>query len=136
LRFFHEIDEGLWFYLRAPRLTPVPGSQPQYSDSYDKLAPLLSYELSSGQAPDPSIALQNREKHLLLEWLRRRGRDEPYLLVRDRLYERLAPDLFGLAAPLYREEGLRRTHLVLLCTPEEGERTASSRRETIDRTSR
>jgi 4-amino-4-deoxy-L-arabinose transferase-like glycosyltransferase len=136
LRFFHEIDEGLWFYLRAPRLAPVPGSQPVYSDSFDKLAPLLSYELSSGQVPDPSIAIRNREKQLLLDWLRRRGRDEPYLLVRDRLYDRLAPDLSGLALPVYREEGLKRTHLVLLRSLMEGQRIGSSRAQIIDRTIR
>jgi 4-amino-4-deoxy-L-arabinose transferase-like glycosyltransferase len=133
LRFLHEIDEGLWFYLRAPRLAPVPGSQPVYSDSFDKLPTLLSYELSSGQAPDPSIALLNREKQLLLDWLLRRGRDEPYLLVRERLYDRLAPDVSGLAVPVYREEGLRRTHLVLLRKLHEWEHIGSSRPQNIDR---
>jgi hypothetical protein len=136
LRFFHEIDEGLWFYLRAPRLAPVPGSQPHYSDSFDKLAPLLSYERSAGQAPDPSIALRYRGKHLLLDWLRRPDPDQPYLLIRDRLYERLAPDLSGLALPVYREGGLRRTHLVLLRATEGAERTVLSGPENLDRTLR
>jgi 4-amino-4-deoxy-L-arabinose transferase-like glycosyltransferase len=133
LRFFHEIDEGLWFYLRAPSLAPVPGSQPQYSDSFDKLVPLLS----SGPAQDPFIAPRNREKHLLVDWLRRRGRDEPYLLVRDRLYDLLARELSGRAVPVYREQGLRRTQLVLLrrVEEEEVERTVSSPGEKLDRTS-
>ena len=38
-----------------PRLAPVPGSQPQYSDSFDKLVPLLSYERSSAQALIPPV---------------------------------------------------------------------------------
>ena len=114
----------------------MPGSQPQYSDSFDKLAPLLSYERSSAQAPDPSSVLRNRDKHLLLDWLRRQGRDESYLLIRDRLYERLAPDLSGLAVPVYREGGLRRTQLVLLRTMEQAERTVSSRAQNLGRTSR
>ena len=114
----------------------MPGSQPQYSDSFDKLAPLLSYERSAGQAPDPAIALRDREKHLLLDWLRRQGPDQPYLLIRDRLYERLRPDLCGLALPVYREGGLRRTHLVLLRATEEAERTVSSGPEHLDRTLR
>jgi hypothetical protein len=37
---------------------------------------------------------------------------------------------------LYREEGLERTHLVLLRTLEGDERTVSSRPEKLDRTSR
>jgi hypothetical protein len=136
LHFYHEIDEGLWFYLRATRLAPVPGSQPQYSDSFDTLAPLLSFERSPGQAPDPSSALRNRDKHLLLDWLRRQGRDGTYLLIRDRLYERLALDLSGLAVPVYREGGLRRTQLVLLRTMEQAEHTVSSRPENLGRMSR
>jgi 4-amino-4-deoxy-L-arabinose transferase-like glycosyltransferase len=135
LRFYHEIDEGLWFYLRATRLAPVPGSQPQYSDSFDTLAPLLAFERSSGQAPDPSTAIRNRDKQLLLDWLRRPGWDGSYLLIRDRLYERLAPDLSGLAVPVYREGGLRRTQLVLLRTTEQAECTLSSRAANLGRTS-
>ena len=136
VRFYHEIDEGLWFYLRAPRLAPVPGSQPQYSDSFDKLVPLLSSERSSAQALDHSSVSRNRDKHLLLDWLRCQGRDGSYLLIRDRLYERLAPDLCGLAVPVYREGGLRRTQLVLLRTTEQAERTVSSRGENLGRTPR
>lgn len=35
LRFFHEIDEGLWFYLRGRELAPIPGTNPNYNDAYD-----------------------------------------------------------------------------------------------------
>ena len=123
--FYHEIDEGLWFYLRAPRLAPVPGSQPQYSDSFDKLAPLLSYERSPAQPPDSSSARRNRDKHLLLDWLRRQGRDESYLLIRDRLYERLARAFWARRARVSRRrpethatgsasyDGASRTHRVV-----------------------
>ena len=136
LRFFHEIDEGLWFHLRAPHLAPVPGSQPRYSDSFDKLAPLLSHDRSSEQMPDPFVALRNREKLLLLDWLRCESPHEPYLLMRERLYDLLAPDLVGLAVPVFREDGLRRTHLVLLRTLAAGQRTVASRRAVRDRASR
>jgi hypothetical protein len=114
LHFFHEIDEGLWFYLRRLLLAPVPGSQPRYSDSFDRLGQLIRNDLASGQFADPSIALRNREKQLLLQWLERHGRAEPYILVRETLYERLASDLAGLVTPVYCEEGLKRTNLILL----------------------
>jgi hypothetical protein len=36
------------------------------------------------------------------------------VLIRNKLYDLFAPDLAGLAAPVYRERGLKRNELVLL----------------------
>ena len=75
LRFFHEIDEGLWFYLRGPRLTPVPGSQPRYSESYAKIEQLLAGERSGGELAELSAGLLDRERRRLVDWLDHRGHD-------------------------------------------------------------
>ena len=69
LYFFHEIDEGLWFYLSHHRLLPVPGSQPRYSDSFDKIAGLLPSCLPLGVDTDPSFRLLEPQKAGLLAWL-------------------------------------------------------------------
>ena len=64
-------------------------------------------------APAPSIRPQEQAQ-ALLDWVRGSGRDEPYLLIRSTVYERLVPPLDGLVTPLYRETGLVRNGLILL----------------------
>ncbi|MGZ3389255.1 MAG: ArnT family glycosyltransferase [Isosphaeraceae bacterium] len=114
LHFFHEIDEGLWFYLGDRRLVPVPGSQPRYSDSFDKVGNFINTRLPFGAASDPTFSLLDRQKLGLIDWLRIHGPEEPFLLIRTALYDRIAPDLAGLATPLYQEDGLKRNTLTLL----------------------
>jgi hypothetical protein len=127
LHFFHEIDEGLWFYLSNRRLVPVLGSQPRYSDSFDKIGSILTMRLPFGADSDPTFRLLDRQKLGLMEWLRTQGPDEPYLLIRTALYDRLAPDLAGLATPLYREDGLKRNSLTLLQARDEHRLTSAPR---------
>jgi len=127
LHFFHEIDEGLWFYLRDRRLAPVPGSQPRYSDSFDKVGCFISSRLAVGTTSDSSFGLLDRQKHGLIDWLRDKGREEPYLLIRTALYDRLAPDLAGLVTPLYQEDGLKRNTLILLQVRDDHRLTAAPR---------
>ncbi len=117
IRFFHEIDEGLWFYLRDHHLAPVPGSQPRYSDSYDKVGHLLGISLPVRASTNPPVGLIDHQRQVLKDWLRRQGGDEPYLLIRGPLYDHLAPDLDGLATPLHRETAMKRNGLVLLHVP-------------------
>ena len=124
LRFFHEIDEGLWFYLRGPRLAPVPGSQPRYSESYAKIEQLLAGERSGGELAELSAGLLDRERRRLVDWLDHRGHDEPFLLIRDALYKRMAPALVGRAAPVRLEGSPDGTGLILLRACGEGERIA------------
>ena len=114
VRFFHEIDEGLWFYLRGHRLAPVPGSQPRYSNSYDKRDSLMSDGPLQADPADPSVRPMEQQAQVLLDWLRGKGRDEPYLLIRSAVYESMAPRLAGLVTPLYQETGLTRNCLILL----------------------
>jgi 4-amino-4-deoxy-L-arabinose transferase-like glycosyltransferase len=109
IMFFHELDEGLWFYLRDRALEPVPGSQPKYNETVD----MMDEFRQNGSFWDPNERL-NTEKAILLEWLRKPDRQVPYLLIRARVYDRYAPDLAGLVTPLYREHGLKRNELVLL----------------------
>jgi hypothetical protein len=114
VHFFHEIDEGLWFYLHEHHLAPVPGSQPRYSDSYDRLGRVLGNALSLGQCPGSPIRLFDGQRQLLKDWLRREEVDDTFLLIRSPLFDRLASDLNGLATPIYRERDMKRTGLVLL----------------------
>jgi hypothetical protein len=113
VRFFHEIDEGLWFYVRAHRLAPVPGSQPRYSDSYDKLDSLRTDGVVASLSADSTVLPQTPEK-ILLDWVLGKGREEPFLLIRATVFERVAPRLADLVTPLYRETDLVRNGLVLL----------------------
>lgn len=127
LHFFHEIDEGLWFYLGNRRLVPVPGSQPRYSDSFDKVGNFINTRLPFGAASDPTFRLLDRQKLGLIDWLRIHGPEEPFLLIRTALYDRMAPDLAGLATPLYQEDGLKRNTLTLLQVHDDHRLTAAPR---------
>jgi 4-amino-4-deoxy-L-arabinose transferase-like glycosyltransferase len=125
LHFFHEIDEGLWFYLGNRRLVPVPGSQPRYSDSFDKVGNFIATRFPFGAASDPSMSLLDRQKLGLIDWLRNHGSEKPFLLIRTALYDRMAADLVGLVTPLYQEEGLKRNTLTLLQVNDEHRLTAA-----------
>ena len=107
--FFHELDEGLWFYLRNRSLAPVPGSQPRYNDVFD----LVDDQRANRLVTDPDKRLEI-EKQILLDWLARPDRGSQYVLIRNRVYDLFAADLVGLATPVFREQGLKRNELVLL----------------------
>ncbi|RUL81587.1 ArnT family glycosyltransferase [Tautonia sociabilis] len=107
--FFHELDEGLWFYLRDRVLEPVPGSQPQTNDAHDMVQEARQGTL----VMDRQQRLRN-ELAVLLDWIADPSRTSQYLLIRDRVYDRFAPALDGLATEVYREADLGRNELVLL----------------------
>ena len=109
IMFFHELDEGLWFYLHNHSLAPVPGSQPRYNDMFDLDDDLRANRLVLDR--DKRLAI---EKKILLDWLVRPDRGSQYVLIRNRVYDLFAADLVGLATPVFREEGLKRNELVLL----------------------
>ena len=127
LHFFHEIDEGLWFYLGKRRLVPVPGSQPRYSDSFDKASHFVTTRLHFAAVSDPEFRLLDRQKLGLIDWLRNRGSERPFLLIRTELFDRLAMDLAGLVTPRYQEIGLKRHGLTLLQVQDQ-DRLARARR--------
>ena len=114
LRFFNEIDEGLWFYLGGTDLVPVPGTQPRYSTTYDLVDAYHTRSLPSESLDDLDIRRQAHDRHALFEWLDHGDPSTPYLLIRSNLYDRLAPELSGRVTPLFREAGLNRNELVLL----------------------
>jgi hypothetical protein len=111
IMFYHELDEGLWFYLRGRTLEPVPGSQPDFNDLFDFLEEAKT---------DPQIYRRRermkRQLQVLLDWIRSPDRTTPYVLIRNKVYDQFAPALAGLVTPLYDESrrGLKRNELVLL----------------------
>jgi 4-amino-4-deoxy-L-arabinose transferase-like glycosyltransferase len=107
--FFHEIDEGLWFYLRDRSLQPVPDSQPKYNDAYG----LVESTNNNPDNWDPEKRADDQQK-LLIRWLSQAERASSYVLIRDLKYDRFAPALKGLVTEIHREHGLKRNELVLL----------------------
>ncbi|WP_169977494.1 ArnT family glycosyltransferase [Tautonia rosea] len=120
--FFHELDEGLWFYLRDRNLAPVPGSQPETNDAHD-----LFMEAQRGLLiEDPQLRIQ-RDLNTLLGWIADPDRSTSYMLIRDRVYDRFSPSLQGKVTELYREPDLQRNELILLrVDPAEGLASASA----------
>jgi hypothetical protein len=107
--FFHELDEGLWFYLRGRALVAVPGSQPEYNDAFR-----LQEDLRHNRFEwDPDKRVEAKQK-VLVDWLTRPGRPSPYVLLRRDRYDLIAPALAGLAEPVYREADRKRNEVVLL----------------------
>lgn len=107
--FFHELDEGLWFYLRDRRLEPVPGSQPEYNDAFSLMEDIRNNRFEW----DPEKRSEAQQK-VLVDWIKSPTRISSYVLLRDERYDRFAPALAGLAEPVHREVGLKRNKVVLL----------------------
>jgi len=107
--FFHELDEGLWFYLRDRALVPVPGSQPEYNDAFRIVEDIRNNRFEW----DPEKRIEAQQK-ILVDWLKRADRPSSYVLIRNDRFDRFAPALAGLAEPVHREHGLKRNELVLL----------------------
>ncbi len=111
--FFHELDEGLWFYLRNRHLEPVPRSTPRYNDGFDMLeeyrngAKTLDLQTWANMRRD-------RQKQILVDWLAHHDQPTPYVLIRAKYYDVFAPDLKGKAEVVYRERDVKRNDLVLL----------------------
>jgi hypothetical protein len=112
--FFNEIDEGLWFYARGFRLAPVPGSHPRYNTAFDLAHSYLTQRRHSETLGEVEARRLAQEKQALFDWLDRRDRRQPYLLIRGHLYDLFARDLAGRVAPVVRETAMKRNELVLL----------------------
>jgi 4-amino-4-deoxy-L-arabinose transferase-like glycosyltransferase len=111
LAFFHELDEGLWFYLRGRELTAVPGSTPRYNDGFDLLQ---NYRDGKTELVFDPAARLAQQKKVLIDWLARPDRGTEYVLVRGKVFDLMAPDLAGRAEVVFRERDVRRNDLVLL----------------------
>lgn len=107
--FFHEIDEGLWFYLHDRDLRAIPGSQPAYNDAYR-----LAEDLKNGRLEYDEAKRGEAQVQVLLDWLRRPERPTPYVLMLRKRYEPFAARIGALAEPLYLEHDKKRNELVLL----------------------
>ncbi|MDG3006011.1 ArnT family glycosyltransferase [Paludisphaera mucosa] len=107
LSFYHELDEGLWFYLRSRRLAAVPGSESRYNDAFDQWNGADRQDLTP-------FGLVARAKHVLADWLRDDAQAGGYLILREKVYRALGPDLAGVATPVLQEEAPLRNGLVLL----------------------
>jgi 4-amino-4-deoxy-L-arabinose transferase-like glycosyltransferase len=110
--FFHELDEGLWFYLHGHDLAPVPGSQPRYNGFVD-----MEDDYLKGQFLADPMDRVRREKDILLNWLRKPHSETEYVLIKAKDYDLFGPEVAALVVPLYREQGLRRNELILVRAP-------------------
>ena len=107
--FFHELDEGLWYYLPGLSLLPVPGSQAAYNDAFTAAENLRHNRVEY----DWRKRLES-QRESLLTWLCKPERETSYILIRDRDYDLHAEALKGLVEPIHREQGVKRSGLVLM----------------------
>jgi hypothetical protein len=114
LRFFNEIDEGLWFYLGGLELVPVPGTQPRYNPACDLIADYRARTRPWETLADLDARRRSLDERHLIEWLDRSPSGRSYLLIRNDDYDRLAADLGSRTTPLHRESGMKRCGLTLL----------------------
>jgi hypothetical protein len=114
IKFFNEIDEGLWFYLSGLDLAPVPGTHPRYNTAYDLAHSYLTQRLPFETLGDIEAKRQARDKQALFDWVDHSDPHTSFLLIRGSLYDGFATDLAGRVVTLYRETGMKRNDLVLL----------------------
>jgi 4-amino-4-deoxy-L-arabinose transferase-like glycosyltransferase len=106
--FFEELDEGLWFYLKGHDLAPVPSPRSRYNRGFDLRDAAKSRKIDS---PARRVELAREQ---LADWASHADPATPYVLIRARIYDRVARDLAPLVEPVYREEGMKRNEMVLL----------------------
>jgi 4-amino-4-deoxy-L-arabinose transferase-like glycosyltransferase len=107
--FYHELDEGLWFYLKGRTLEPVPGSQPEYNDAFR-----LAEDIKTGKVEWDNARRAAQHVQRLVDWLRQPEHPSRYVLVRRSTYDQSADTLGRYAEPLHREPDLDRHEVVLL----------------------
>jgi hypothetical protein len=133
IRFFNEIDEGLWFYLTRLELFPVPGTQPRYNTAYDLASNYLMKRGPSETLIELEAKRQARDRQALVDWVSAGNHGLSFVLIRSSLYDRYATDLGGRAIPVLRETGMKRNELVLLQVAGQWSRTASTTATTTSR---
>lgn len=106
--FFDELDEGLGFYLRGHALARVPDIGARYNRGFDLR------DHADGRRIDSPARRVELARDRLADWASHADPASPYLLIRAKLYDRLAGDLAPLVEPVYRERGLKRNEIVLL----------------------
>ncbi|WP_435008891.1 ArnT family glycosyltransferase [Tundrisphaera lichenicola] len=106
--FFDELDEGLWFYWEGHDLAPVSRDRARYNRGFDLHEAALARRVDT-----PARRLEVAREHLA-DWARHADPATPYILIRARIYDRMARDLAPLVEPVFREAGLKRNEMVLL----------------------
>ena len=117
--FFHQIDEGLWFYLRDRELKPVPGSA-----GVERRGCRIQKIQGNAIVRDSKQRVEQTRK-VFLDWLRSTDRTSDYCLMLARDYDdAIAAELAGMVTPIFRETEsprdrgpsklLRRNGIVLL----------------------
>jgi hypothetical protein len=106
--FFDELDEGLWFYLKGHDLAPVPQLRARYNRGFDLRDAAKARQIDS---PARRVELAREQ---LADWASHADPATPYVLIRARIYDRVARDLAPLVESVYREEGVKRNEMVLL----------------------
>jgi hypothetical protein len=107
--FYHELDEGLWFYLLDRELAPVPGSTPDYNDGFTLVEEYNNRTL----VYDPAERMR-LEKEFLVDWVAEKPHPSPYLLLKTKKYDAYAADLSRLTTVVYREGRMNRNEITLL----------------------
>ncbi len=110
VRFFDEIDEGVWFYLKGHDLAPVadPDGRTRYNRGFDLR------DGAQARGIDSPARRVEHARDRLAAWARTAPPSSPYVLIRAKVYDLFARDLAPLVEPVYRESGVRRNELVLL----------------------
>ena len=109
LLFYHELDEGLWFYLKRHVLRPVPGTNPTYNEGFDLAEAASKHQLIL----DPTLRYE-AEKIKLIDWARDTKNTSRYFLMREKDLKSFGTTLDKLVTPIYREPKRKRNELVLL----------------------
>lgn len=109
LLFYHELDEGLWFYLKRHVLKAVPGTNPTYNEGFD-----LAEAASKKQLILDPVQRYDVEKGKLISWARDPQNASRHFLMRAKDLDTFGKSLDGLVTPVYREPKLKRNELVLL----------------------
>jgi len=110
--FFDDLDEGLWFYAPALDLKPIPPTAPETPKS--NRGHTLRASVKTGQTrAEVAEARTHQAVDQLTQWADRAG-PGAFLLIRGKLFDRLALDLPPRFAPIFRESGVERNELVLL----------------------
>ncbi len=112
LMFYHDLDEGLWFYLRDRSLQAVPGTQAAYNDALSALDETTRKESAERQRLW-RIRVEARYQ-TLVDWVKRPDRESSYVLIRQKEFALFDSLLSGLVLPIYEEKGLKRSNLMLL----------------------
>ncbi len=112
VRFFRELDEGLWYYLPDRTLQAVPDGQIRYNTSFD----LLEAERQGVLIFDDSARIQDLGGRLA-RWMSQPRTEPEYLVIRSKDFRQYAPQVVGLAEPVNlgkRKAGAERDDLLLL----------------------